>query len=379
MIDKQSLTDAFAKIYGRKPQLFGAPGRVNLIGEHTDYNGGFVLPAALDRETVAAVTPRDDRKIVVRSTNLNKSSEVDLDQPERKQRGIWLDYVEGVARVLESKDYKLRGADMLIMSDVPSGAGLSSSAALEVSVALALSEISGHSIDKTELALACQQAEHEYVGAKVGIMDQFVAAMGKPGYALLIDCRHLTSESVKLNTTESLIVICDTGVKHKLANSEYNIRRLECEKAVEVLSEFLPGITQLRDVSGSDLARYADRLPDVIMRRARHIITDSERTLQAVEAMKSNDLILFGNLMRQSHSSMRDDFEISCSELDLMVELAEETGYVFGARMTGGGFGGSTVNLVKREHVAEFAEKLLPDYEAKTGLKGKIYICGTGS
>ncbi len=379
MINRQELIRSFQHFYGKEPLLFGAPGRVNLIGEHTDYNGGFVLPAALDRETVAAVAPRDDRKIVVRSLNLDAGSEIDLDLPEKKLRGDWLDYIEGVARVLESKGYKLRGADMLIMSDVPSGAGLSSSAALEVSVGLALSEISGYSIDKTELALACQQAEHEYVGAKVGIMDQFVAAMGKPGYALLIDCRELTSTPVKLNTEEATIVICDTAVKHQLASSEYNVRRRECEKAVELLREFLPGITQLRDVGSAEFAKYADRLPEVIMRRARHIVTENERTLAAAEAMKNNDLITFGNLMRQSHLSMRDDFEISCRELDLMVGLAEETGYVFGARITGGGFGGSTVNLVRHGSVEEFSQKVLPAYNAETGLEGKIYICGTDS
>lgn len=368
------MISSFHRFYGKEPLLFGAPGRVNLIGEHTDYNGGFVLPAALDRETVAAVTPRDDRKIVVRSLSLDADSEIDLDLPEKKLRGDWLDYIEGVARVLESKGYKLRGVDMLIMSDVPGGAGLSSSAALEVSVGLALSEISGYSIDKTELALACQQAEHEYVGANVGIMDQFVAAMGKPGYALLIDCRELTSTPVKLDTEDATIVICDTGVKHELASSEYNARRHECEEAVALLSEFLPGITQLRDVGSAEFAKYADRLPDVIMRRARHIVTENERTLAAAEAMKNNDLITFGNLMRQSHLSMRNDFEISCRELDLMVGLAEETGYVFGARMTGGGFGGSTVNLVERGRVDEFSKKVLPAYNAETELEGKIYV-----
>jgi galactokinase len=379
MIDRQPLIQSFKDIYGKEPLLFGAPGRVNLIGEHTDYNGGFVLPAALDRETVTAISSRQDRKIRARSLNINDSAEIDLDRPEKKLRGNWLDYIEGVARVLESRGYKLRGADLAIRSDVPGGAGLSSSAALEVSAALALSEISGHTIDKTELALACQQAEHEYVGARVGIMDQFVAAMGRPGYALLIDCRNLTSEPVKLDTDESVLIICDTNVKHKLAASEYNIRRQECEKAVELLSVFLPGITQLRDVGSAEFFRYADRLPDVIMRRARHIITDSERTLTAAEAMRNRDLVTFGNLMRQSHASMRDDFEISCAELDLMVELAENTGHVFGARMTGGGFGGSTVNLVKKEFADEFVKKVLPEYKKRTGLDGKIYICGAGN
>lgn len=373
MIKRDLLTQNFRDIYGREPLLFAAPGRVNLIGEHTDYNGGFVLPAALDRETVTAIAVREDRKIRVRSLNINKNDEIDLDAPERKLTGTWMDYVEGVARVLESKGYALRGADILIMSDVPSGAGLSSSAALEVSAALALSEISGHSIDKTELALICQQAEHEYVGAKVGIMDQFVAAMGKPGLALLIDCRELTSTLVKLSE-DIAIVVCDTNVKHNLASSEYNVRRQQCEEAVERLSKFFPGITLLRDVSSTDFFRYAHELPDIIMRRARHIITDSERTLKAAEAMTNGDLAAFGELMRLSHISMRDDYEISCAELDVIVEIADATGLAYGSRMTGGGFGGSTVSVVPKGAAAEFVEEVLPKYRDKTGLEGKAYI-----
>lgn len=375
MIDRDLLTQNFWYSYGREPLLFGAPGRVNLIGEHTDYNGGFVLPAALDRETVAAITLREDRKIYVRSLNINKSVEIDLDAPEKKLTGTWTDYVEGVARVLESKGYKLRGADILIMSDVPTGSGLSSSAALEVSVALALSEISGHSIDRKEIALISQRAEHEYVGAKVGIMDQFVAAMGEPGLALLIDCRELTSTPVKLSD-DVAIVVCDTNVKHNLASSEYNVRRQQCEEAVERLSKFIPGITQLRDVSSEQFFKYAHELPDIIMRRARHIITDSERTPKAADAMANGNLGTFGKLMRLSHISMRDDYEISCAELDLMVEIADATGLAYGSRMTGGGFGGSTVNLLPREKAKEFVEKVLPEYKAKTGLEGTGYIIG---
>lgn len=356
------------------PHLFGAYGRVNLIGEHTDFNGGFVLPAALDRETVVAAVKREDRIIRVRSLNLSKGEEIDLDAPQQKLRGSWLDYVEGVARVLEQRGHTLNGADLLILSDVPSGAGLSSSAALEVSVGLALSEMSGHKIERKELALIGQQAEHEFVGAKVGIMDQFVAALGRPGQALLIDCRDLTSEAVSFDTERAVIVICNTGVKHSLASSEYNVRRHECEEGVRLLREFMPGIEYLRDVSSADLALYGNKLPEVIRKRVRHIVTENERTLKAAKVLADSDFEKFGEYMRQSHSSLRDDFEVSCDELNVMAEIAGTLPGVYGARMTGGGFGGSTVNLVGRENVDEFTARILPEYEKRTGREGTIYI-----
>jgi galactokinase len=376
VINPESLRTEFQTIYGREPRLFRAPGRVNLIGEHTDYNGGFVLPMAIEHDTIAAAAARDDRKIRVRSVNLDEASEIDLNEPEKKMRGSWLDFVEGVARVLEREGGKLRGADLLVASNVPTGAGLSSSAALEISVGLALTEISRLPVDKVRLALAGQTAEHEYVGARVGIMDQFISALGRKGYALLIDCRSLQAEQVPFAPKDAAIVICDSKVKHKLAASEYNTRRAECETAVEILREYLPDIEQLRDVSVADFERYAEHLPETIRKRCRHVVTENDRTLNAAEALRENDYAEFGRLMFLSHASLRDDYEVSCGELDLLVKIAESCAGVLGARMTGGGFGGSTVNLVRRENLDEAIEKISSEYERQTRIEPSIYTSG---
>jgi len=373
-INAQCLQTEFRKLYGREPRLFRAPGRVNLIGEHTDYNGGFVLPMAIDREAILAAALRPDRKICVRSMNLNEEGEIDLDAPEQKLRSLWLDYIEGVARLLERNGVKLTGADLLVWSDVPAGAGLSSSAALEISVGLALSEVSGQKIDKLTLALIGQQTEHEFVGAKVGIMDQFVSARARAGHALLLDCRSLEFENVPLDTKDVAVVICNTNVKHDLATSEYNIRRAECEQGVEIFKQFLPSITQLRDVRFREFEQYQEKLPAVIKRRCRHVVTENERTLAGGAALKRNDLKEFGRLMRLSHASLRDDYEVSCRELDVLVEIAESCEFVLGARMTGGGFGGSTVNLVNRENLDHFRRKISVEYQEQARREPTILI-----
>lgn len=372
-VDFLQLKSEFAKIYHREPRFFRAPGRVNLIGEHTDYNDGFVLPMAIEYETTVAAAVRQDRKIRVRSINLNEAGEIDLDAPEQKLRGSWIDFVEGVARILERQNVKFGGADLLISSNVPSGAGLSSSAALEISVGLAVTEISGNPIDKIQLALVGQAAEHEFVGAKVGIMDQFISAMGREGHALLIDCRSLGAKQVRFASDNVAIVICNSNVRHKLASSEYNTRRAECEHGVELLKEFLPNITKLRDVSVKDFAKYESSLPEVIKKRCRHVITENERTLNAAQALENNNLAEFGRLMWLSHASLRDDYEVSCKELDLLVDTAQNCRFVLGARMTGGGFGGSTVNLVPLEYVSEFTEKISAEYKQQTNIELAVY------
>jgi galactokinase len=374
MIDKAQLKEKFNEIYDGAPRFFRAPGRVNLIGEHTDYNDGFVLPMAIDRETAVAISARHDRLIRVYTANYNQSAEFNLDVKTARQNGYWLNYIEGVARILEQKNVKLTGADLLIWSDVPTGAGLSSSAALETVIGLALSEISGQTIDKTTLAKIGQQTEHDFVGVKVGIMDQFVSANACAGHALLLDCRTLNYQNVPLETKDTAVVMCDSRVSHELASSAYNTRRAQCEQAVELLKIFLPEIIKLRDVSVSEFEKYAAELPEIIRRRARHIITENERTLNAANALKNRDLETFGKLMSASHASMRDDYEISCRELDILVEIAQKTAGVLGARMTGGGFGGSTVNLVKRECLEEFKENITVEYQQKTGIKLKILI-----
>lgn len=373
-IEARALQTEFRKIYGREPRIFRAPGRVNLIGEHTDYNGGFVLPMAIEKATYAAIAAREDRRIFAHSVNLAESAQIDLDEENPLQKGFWMNFIEGVAKILEREVQPVKGADLLIWSDVPTGAGLSSSAALETAVGLALSEISGTKIDRTTLARIGQMTEHEYVGAKVGIMDQFVSANAVKNHALLLDCRSLEFENVPLETNSAVIVICDTKVKHDLATSEYNTRRRECERAVEILQKFLPGIEQLRDVGRGDLAKFENELPEPVRRRARYVVAENARTLEAAECLRKNDFEKFGELMFESHAGLRDDYEVSCRELDLLVEIASRTTGVFGARMTGGGFGGSTVNLVERESLSDFKGKISAEYARETGFEPGILV-----
>ncbi len=373
-VNADNLTRVFRQLYSTEPRLFRAPGRVNLIGEHTDYNDGFVLPVAIDRATIVAAAARSDRRIRVYSAEKKESVEFDLDHAGTKQRGIWQDYVEGVAQALLASGEQLCGADLALTSNVPDGAGLSSSAALEMSVGFALLSLSGAGVDRVRLALAGQRAEHEYVGTKSGIMDQFISAMGEKNHALLIDCRTLQATAIPFDTSRAEIVICNTGVKHKLASSAYNQRRSECEQAVELLRAKLPDIQALRDVSVGDFEKYKELLPEVIRKRCRHVVTEDARTLHAVEALRADDLPRMGQLMYESHASLRDDYEVSCAELDALVEAAKSIEGVFGARMTGGGFGGCTINLVEREVVAEFRKRIAGSYNEKFGREPEIYV-----
>jgi galactokinase len=378
LIERGTLRRAFEERYGRRPRLFRAPGRVNLIGEHTDYSGGFVLPMAIDRETAVAAAPRADRLVRVFSLNRGEEMSFDLDRPGEARRGLWLDYVEGVARALEGRGLRLGGADLLLLSDVPAGAGLSSSAALEVATGLALASVSGLRVEPVELALAGQQAEHDYVGAQVGIMDQFVAALGREGHALLIDCRALTAEAIPLDTTRVVVAVADTHVRHELAASEYNQRRAECEEGARLLAVHLPGVRELRDVSVEGFERFADVLPETVRRRCRHVVGENARTLAAAEALRRGDLEEMGRLMRRSHESLRDDYEVSCAELDLLAETAWGVPGVLGSRMTGGGFGGSTVSLVRRDRLAEFEGALTAEYQRRMGFAPTIYVSEAG-
>jgi galactokinase len=369
----RSLIEDFRKHYGTEPRLFWAPGRVNLIGEHTDYNDGFVLPMAIDRGTTVAASARQDRVVRVFSSSMNESLAFDLDRPGPRQRGIWLDYVEGVAQALEARGVELIGADLAIASDISIGGGLSSSAALEVSVGKALIGVSGRQVDPITLALSGQQAEHQYVGAKCGIMDQFTATMGKAGHALLIDCRKLEAKLVPLRLRDGMVVICDSKVRHSLAASEYNVRRAECEHGVVLLREFLPGIEALRDVGAGDFERWQSRLPEPVRRRCRHVVTENGRTLAATETLASGDIEGMGRLMAASHRSLRDDYEVSCRELDVLVESASSVTGVYGARMTGGGFGGCTVNIIRSSALQNFCRTVSLDYERSTGISPSIF------
>ena len=358
----------------KRERIFRAPGRVNLIGEHTDYNDGFVLPAAINFSTWVTLAPLQDTRLEIFSENFDEQITIRLGDKDIKARGHWSDYVIGVAVVIQKAGHSLRGAHLKIRGEVPIGSGLSSSAALEVATACALVANSNLKIDRLELAKLCRRAENEFVGARVGIMDQFVSLHGKANKALLLDCRSLHYELRPLSTDASLVV-CNTMVKHELASSEYNQRREECEAGVKHLAQMLPNVTALRDVTLEQLEKYGKDMPPVIYRRCRHVVTENARVLEAGEALVRDDRNRFGQLMYESHRSLRDDYEVSCEELDLMVELARKIEGVHGARMTGGGFGGCTVNLVAREHEENFKRFVTEGYERETKLKPEIFVC----
>lgn len=359
---------------GAGARVFRAPGRVNLIGEHTDYNDGFVLPAAIDLFTWVAVAPLQERKLSIISENFSERIEFDLDDAHPPAAGHWSDYVRGVAVLLEQAGHRLHGARLVIRSDVPIGSGLSSSAALEVAAAYALLGNSGVNVNRLDVARLCQRAENEFVGARCGIMDQFVACWGEAGKALLLDCRSLEFRRVPLSD-EARLVICNTMVRHELARGAYNERRAECEAGVRHLARLRPGVRALRDVALDELEHAGRDLPDVIFRRCRHVISENARVIEAGEALERGDLVYFGQLMNESHRSLRDDYEVSCDELDLMVRLARQVPGVHGARMTGGGFGGCTISLVRPEHVEEFKRVVAEGYQKARGLSPEIYVC----
>jgi len=357
-------------------QSFRAPGRVNLIGEHTDYNDGFVMPAAIDLHTEVSIQSRDDRKLVINSDTFAESVEFDLDEATPTSRHHWSDYIRGVAVMLERAGYRLRGADLEIRSNVPSGSGLSSSAALEVATAYALLESIGVAIDPLELARLCQRAETDFVGMHCGIMDQFISCLGRAGNALMLDCRSLEYRLLPL-PEDVRLVICNTMVKHELAASKYNERRAECEAGVRHFAKSKPSVRALRDVTIAGLERHHTELDGTILKRCRHVISENERVIKAATALEERNLMAFGELMAESHRSLRDDYEVSCAELDTMVDLANQVEGVYGARMTGGGFGGCTVNLVKAECVAGFTRDVAQDYEHATNIAPRIYVCSS--
>jgi galactokinase len=359
--------------WGRRARIFRAPGRVNLIGEHTDYNDGFVLPAAIRFSTWAAAASRSDSRLIVHSENFSETREFNVDELPEGSRRHWSDYVAGVMVSAKKSGWQLPGADLLIRGEVPIGAGLSSSAALETVVAFAMLSVAGAPIDRTQVALLCQRAEREFVGVQVGIMDQFVSGHARAGCALLLDCRSLEYRFAPMPAGAS-IVICNTMVHHELSGSAYNQRRAECEQGVRLLSGHFPGIRALRDVTLDQLERYKRDLPPVIYRRCRHVIAENDRVLQASEALRKGDLQGFGHLMYDSHSSLRDDYEVSCPELDLMVEIASLLPGVYGARMTGGGFGGCTVNLVRTDQLEGFRAEIRARYQAGSGREPAVYV-----
>lgn len=374
MTDLVQLKEKFRKLFGGEPRAFRAPGRVNLIGGHVDYNEGLVLPIAIDRYCHVLARARGDRTLRVHSEQFGETVEHVLGTP-RGNAHHWSDYVRGVAWSLAEAGAELSGADLLIASDVPVGSGLSSSAALEVVTAFALLAMSDQMMERTAIARACQRAENEFVGMRCGLMDQLAACFGRKEHALCIDCRTLEVEPVPLDEAQVRVVVANTMVKHALAGSEYNARRQECEAAVKLIQTQRPDVRALRDVSWHEIEPQSATWPENLRRRARHVTTEIARVPAAVEALRHNDWNTMRRLMEASHASLDADYQVTSPELNTMVALARELPGYCGARMTGGGFGGCTVNLVRAENAEAFAEELAARYERAMGRRPDVYLC----
>ena len=365
---QKQVIDSFTARYGTPPTFIArAPGRVNLIGEHTDYNDGFVLPMAIDRAVWIALRPNNGRLLNIYSLNLQAAATFSLDALENSDAG-WVEYVKGVAWALHQDGLPLQGWDGVMVGDVPVGAGLSSSAALELAVARAFAAIAGWEWHPAPMARAAQRAENEWVGVNCGIMDQMISAAGEANHALLIDTRTLELQAVPLPKTA--VIILDTATRRGLADSAYNRRRAQCETAAAFFN-----IPALRDIDLAEFEAKAGGLDDVTRRRARHVVSENGRVLQAVEAMKRGDSARLGQLINASHASLRDDFEVSSDELDLMVDIARQQPGCFGARMTGAGFGGCALAIVQTAVIDEFVTAVSTAYQQATQLHPQLYVC----
>ncbi len=374
-MDGRGLIKSFKEQYGKDAEiLVRAPGRVNLIGEHTDYNDGFVFPADIDHEIWMAAGRRTDRNIRAFSVNFQQPSLFSLDELVRDPDASWSDYIRGVLLEYQKRGSQLDGMDLVVAGDVPVGAGLSSSAAMEVATAETARVLNDIAIGRVELALLSQAAERNFVGVQCGIMDQFVSVLGRAGTALLLDCRDLSFRNVPLSMSAN-IVICDTRKERALERSEYNRRREECEEAVEALSGALGRIKALRDVVPEQVEENKSLLTETQYKRARHVVTENARVLRGVDLLETGDIQGFGKLMYESHTSLRDDYEVSCPELDILVDLAGAHPGTIGARMTGAGFGGCTVNIVESDAVEHFRQAVGRAYQSRTGIEPLIYVC----
>ncbi|MHB0869513.1 MAG: galactokinase [Chloroflexota bacterium] len=380
---RDALMSAFRTHFGRPPTWIAeAPGRVNLIGEHTDYNDGFVLPVAIDRSALVAAAPGNGIASRVWSINLNAESAFDARNPTPTGAQPWSNYIRGVAWALAQTGRCPGQMDLAVESDVPMGAGLSSSAALEVATAAILSMATEANLPPLELALLAHQAENEFVGVPCGIMDQLVSALGAEDHALLIDCRSRSIEYVRLRLQEQGVelIVVDSGVSRQLAASAYRARRQQCEEAVLALRPHIPRpITHLRDVTPADLAAQGSHLPPILLRRARHVVSENERVSRSVEALSAGRLEELGQLLADSHLSLREDYQVSVFELDLLVDLARRLPGVIGARLTGAGFGGCTVNLVRVEAVGQFERQVVHEYRRRTGRPAQMHLSQASS
>ena len=369
------IEEAFQQVFGSPPEVVvRAPGRVNLIGEHTDYNDGFVLPAAIDRAVTYAGRRRVDRHVRVYSEDFKATVEFGLDDIQKAGENTWSNFLRGVSKFLEGDGHRLTGADIAFGGNVPREAGLSSSAAVEVGATAFWNKLLGLGLDPVYAVKLSRRTENEFVGVPCGIMDQFISALGRRDHALFLDCRDLTYRHVPLRS-DVKIVVCNSGVKRALAQSEYEVRLKQCREAVAKIAAAGRAVKSLRDVTSSDLAAVRGTMDNLLWRRAHHVVSENERTLEAVKVLQGGDLERFGELMNQSHESLRDDYEVSSKELDTLVELARRQRGVLGARMTGAGFGGCTVNLVRVDAAESFAQAVAKGYTEALGLKAEIYVC----
>jgi galactokinase len=373
-MDPRALLAKHRQRFGVAGRVFRAPGRVNLIGEHTDYSGGLILPAAIDFSTIAVASPRADDRVVLYSDNFSTEVVAELSDFPSRGSGDWSDYPLGVAWALREKGIALPGFDLTVAGDVPLGAGLSSSASIEVATAFALLALTEAQISREQIALLCQRAENSFVGAMSGIMDQFIACFGEKDHAVLVNTRSLSHTAVPI-PEHVHIVICNSMVKHSHAGGEYNTRRGEVDEGSRILREHDPKLRELRDATMADLEQVRDLMPDNVFRRCRHIITENRRVEQTVAAFHSGDLAAVGRLMAEAHASYRDDFEASCPEVEVLIEIATELPGLIGARLTGGGFGGCTVNLVEAEYAAAFSAAIHDQYMQRLNIDAGIYLC----
>jgi galactokinase len=368
------LCQEFRQRFEGDPCVVRAPGRVNLIGEHTDYNDGFVLPIAIEHDVRIAAIKRHDRIVRLYSMNFNSETEFDLDNIQRDEQNSWGNYVRGMAVELMKDGRMLHGMEGVVEGNVPLASGLSSSAAMEIAAGLAFLATSQEVVEPRQLALMAQAAENTYMGVHVGIMDQFVSRMGHLGHALFLDCRSLEFDLIPLDTEDSAFVVTNSKQGRELAGSAYNERRAQCEAAVAELRKSLPHVKALRDVGVGDLQRFGNALDPVVYRRARHVVTENERTLRAVDALRSHDLRRFGQLMNESHDSLRDDYEVSSPALDTLVQAAREVEGCLGSRLTGAGFGGCTVSLVRKNRIDAFRQRVAERYQQACGVEAEFYV-----
>ena len=369
--------EKFAQKYGRQPRwIVAAPGRVNIIGEHTDYNDGFVFPMAIERYTVIAadrpVGNKGPAQFKWACTRLGETAVINTAEPVQKGKPAWSNYIRGVTAGFQKLGVELGSLDVLMQSTVPLGGGLSSSAALEVAAATLLEAVTGTKMSAVDKALLCQKAEHEFAGVPCGIMDQFTSALGREGHLLLLDCRTRTTELVPMSDPDITVLITNTNVRHELGNGEYAKRRAQCETAAKIL-----GVASLRDATMTSLEARKSAMDPLVFKRARHVIGEIDRTTKAAKAIRAGRLDELGQLMYASHDSLRDDYAVSCKELDEVVEIARKIGAkggMIGCRMTGGGFGGCTVSLVKTSEVNKIADTIFNEYQKATGIKPTLFV-----